>query len=445
MKKLVAFLIRVALFIALALWLADRPGKATIVWHDYTIETSAAFLGLLVLALGGIFYFLFRTWHTLRHGHVLWHSRRRIRRLEQGHDLLTRGLIAVAGGHAAEAGRLAIAARKQLGSTTATMLLQAQAAQLAHDHRAARGLFRAMAEDEESAVLGYRGLIMEARRAGDWHEVERLTVEAERLHADMPWLDQVRFEAATRQRNWLEAGSALGRLGTTRLLEAKTWHRHRAALLIAQSMQEAEQGHKDKAMQLAEQGARQAPDWMPGIIQLARMQAAGGYDRPLRRTVERGLKIALHPQLIATLRGSGKDYLDAYKVTERLCHAYHDQPAAQLALAEAALAADLWGEARRYLMTLIASEHATAAAFRLMAQLERRESGDEKAVLKWLMKAAESPGESAWICTSCGGAHVDWQPVCRSCGAFGTLEWRDVSQGALTRPLLPALSDWMES
>ncbi len=174
-KKLFGFVIRVALFVALAVWLADRPGTARIVWHDYVIETSAAVLGLGMLAVGFVFYLLFRFWHLLRHGPELWRMSRKLKKMQKGKDCLTQGLAAVAGGDAAEAGRFAVGARKLLGPSVATRLLQAQAAQLAGDHRTARELFRALSEDSSSALLGYRGLIMEARRANDWGEVDRLT------------------------------------------------------------------------------------------------------------------------------------------------------------------------------------------------------------------------------------------------------------------------------
>jgi uncharacterized membrane-anchored protein len=58
-KRLFFFLLKLAILVALALWLADRPGTAHLIWHGYVIETSAAFIGLCVLAAGFVFYFFF--------------------------------------------------------------------------------------------------------------------------------------------------------------------------------------------------------------------------------------------------------------------------------------------------------------------------------------------------------------------------------------------------
>ncbi|MBL0899670.1 MAG: hypothetical protein IBJ17_13345, partial [Reyranella sp.] len=39
-------------------------------------------------------------------------------------------------------------------------------------------------------------------------------------------------------------------------------------------------------------------------------------------------------------------------------------------------------------------------------------------------RAAAAPADRAWRCTACGAHHEAWRPVCESCGAFGTLQWR---------------------
>jgi HemY protein len=443
MKRLLGFLFRAAVFVVLAAWLADRPGTARIVWHEYVIESSAAVLGLAVIVLAFVFYLLFRLWHMLRHGPELWRLGNKLKKLQQGQDLLAQGMAAVAGGDAAEAGRLALAARKKLGTTTATLLLQAQAAQLAHDRRTARAIFRAMLEDPASAVLGYRGLIMEARRAGEWSEVERLAAEVERLKPDIPWCDLVRFEGAVRRQAWEEAGASLARLAPTRLLESDALRRNRAALLIARSQEEAKQGNAAAALELAEDAAKQAPSWLPALINLAERQAAGPYGRAARRTAERGWAIQPHPRLAAAFKSGDQDLIAHYKQLERLCRDTDNDPASRMVLAEAAVAADIWGEARRHLMYLVSQKQATQGAYRLLARLERRESGDEKAYAQWLAKAAEALPDPAWLCSTCGAAHEDWQATCRSCDAFATLEWQRPGAGHTSaRAPVSLLSDW---
>jgi HemY protein len=261
----------------------------------------------------------------------------------------------------------------------------------------------------------------------------------------MPWLQWVRFETAARRQAWGDAGEALDLLAPSRLLEPEALRRHRAALSIAMSQDKARQGNAAASLESAELAARQAPDWMPALINLARRQAVGGYARAARRTVEKGWKQQPHPQLAEALLAGGHDPMENYRQIERLCRGSESDPASRMVLAEAALDADIWGEARRHLAALVAQQQATQETYRLLAQLERRESGDERAALQWLTKAAEAAPDPAWLCSACGGAHRDWQGTCPSCGAFATLEWRKPGASRMGGPAAtPLLSGWSE-
>ncbi|HEU0118325.1 MAG TPA: heme biosynthesis HemY N-terminal domain-containing protein [Alphaproteobacteria bacterium] len=424
MRSLLGFIIRLAIFLTLAVWLADRPGTARIVWHDYVIETSAAFLGLCALASGFVFYLIFRFWHLLRHGPERWRMHRRLQKMRRGQEQLTEGLIAVAGGNAAEAGRLAVGARKLLGPTAATQLLQAQAAQLAGDRKAAKAIFQNLASNPSTAILGYRGLIMEARRDQDWAEVGALVEKLRETKPNTPWLHLIRFELLARKQEWSEAGLALTQASAAHLMEPAQTKEARAALLTAASQDAAKSGDEDKALQSAEQAVKQANHWLPAIINLAQRQMGSGHTRAAQRTVEKYWGRMPHIQLANAYCTANLDALAAYRQLERLCHANENAAVSHLALAQAALDADIWGEARRHLIALVSHGDATQGVYRMLARLERRESGDEQAALQWMTKAADAPADPVWLCDACGGPHENWQATCHHCGSFNTLEWQ---------------------
>jgi HemY protein len=138
-----------------------------------------------------------------------------------------------------------------------------------------------------------------------------------------------------------------------------------------------------------------------------------------------------HPQLAILWRSGESDPTEACRQIEKLCRDNEDAPVSRLAMAEAAFAADIWGETRRHLMTLISRGEVTQSVYRLMARLERRESGDEQAALQWMTRAADAPPDPVWLCQTCGGAHTEWQALCAHCGSFSTLHWQSpgVSRG----------------
>ena len=428
MIQLLIFAIQIAVLAAVALWLADNPGTAHIVWHDTVIETSAAFLAVCVVVVAFALHLMFRLWHFLRNGPALWRLRRKLDKMQRGQDLLTQGLVAISSGNATEAGRLAVAARKNIGNSIAAQWLQARAAQLAGDHKAAQEIFRSLATHTDASILGYRGLITEAKRAGKWDEVDRLVAEQHRLKPATPWLSLIRMESAARRRQWNEAEQALGHAVSARLLDSDAGRRTRSALRIAASRTATAHQDKDAALQAAEQAAQQAPNWLPAQINLAETLAAAGHNRTMTRTIERAWKHSPHPQLAQILRRQSANALDAYKQTERLCRLNDTAVESRLALAEAALAADIWGEARRHLTASLTDGSATQSVYKMLARLERREHGDERAATAWLMKASEAAPDPVWLCRACGGTHVEWQPTCSSCGTFDSLDWQSVGK-----------------
>jgi HemY protein len=439
MIRFFTFIVQIAVLAAVALWLADRPGTARIVWHDTVIETSAAFLALCVLMLAFAMHMLWRLWHFLRHGPALWRLRRRLGHLQLAQDQLTQGLIAIASGNATEAGRLAVASRSHSGGESpyrgiSSLWLQAQAAQMASDHRAAREIFRSLAADPEAAVLGYRGLIVEAKRMGQWNEVDRLIAELHRTKPATPWLSLIRMESAARRHNWHDAEQALSHATAAKLMENENGRRIRAALRIEGSRDAGLGNDTSGALQAAEQAARLAPDWLPAMLNLADKLARAGNRRAATRLIERVWKKTPHPELALILRSIGKDDLDAFKQVESLCRDSEAIYESQMALANAALQAAIWGEARRHLTAAAATPRATRQAYMMLAQLERKQSGDERKAAAWLTRASEAPADAVWLCRDCGGTQANWQAVCTHCGAFDSVDWLTPGKTGAPKP-----------
>ncbi|MDD3287901.1 MAG: heme biosynthesis HemY N-terminal domain-containing protein [Alphaproteobacteria bacterium] len=425
--RFIGFILRLIVLVAIVVWLTDQPGTARIVWHDYAIETSAALLALISIGFAFVLFTLFRIWKFIKDGPRFWRLRQKLRKLQKGQEQLAQGLVAIAAGDGPEAGRLSVSARKLLGTTPATRLLQAQAAQLAGDVRAAREAFLSLAADNDSAVLGYRGLIMTAMRSENWAEAEQYVEKLRRVKPETPWLNLILFELATRRQLWGDAQTALKTAMHANLLEPVRADRHLAALLMANALAAKQDGNLDKVVQLSEQALKLAPNWLPAVLLLAQHQSLTGHVRSAMRLIERNWARNPHPELATLYRGMGKEHNDpliGYKQVEKLTKENASNTVSQFALAEAAFAADLWGAARRHLLAIASRKDATQGVFRLLAKLERRETGDERATARWLMRVSEALPDPRWLCQSCGGSNATWQPTCPHCGAFNALSWQ---------------------
>jgi HemY protein len=291
------------------------------------------------------------------------------------------------------------------------------------DIASAKQVFQQLALDRSSDVLGYRGLIMLARRQKDGAEAERLIDKLYQQKPQTPWLCLMRFDVLVQQHRWNDAHVMLAQVATAQLQDAQHIRGQRAALLVASSQQAAEKGWANEALQLAERAMKQKPNWLPAIINLAQRQMDAGHKRATRRTIEKYWDKFPHPHLMMAYT-TNQNPLDAYKFIEKLSRHHADNPLSHLVMAEAAFAADLWGEARRCLIKLTSTHDATQAAYRLLAKVERRERGDETAATQWLVKAGDAHADHAWLCSQCNGHHAAWQATCQHCHNFNALDWR---------------------
>ncbi len=436
MIRLLWFVLKFTAVIALAVYLADEPGKLTLTWHGYAIETSAAVLCVGVFLLVAACLIAYRLVRLLRYGPRGMKVRRQLHNQQLGVQRLGQGFTALAAGDAAEAGKMALAARKLLGNTAMTQWLQAQAAQLAGDHNSAQTIFNQLVKEKDTAMLGYRGLIGAALRQNNHARAAALVEDLAAAKPKAPWLQVARYEVASRQGAWAQAAQALRRASNQHLLEFGDVSQREAGLMIAEARAALKAEQTPRALQAAEQAQGTAPDWLPARIELVRTLLAGGYTKPALKRIEKFWDSTPHPELGALyLQALGEDApLKQFKRIEQLCKTTPQHPASLVLLAQAALAAGLWGEASRHLQRAVELAP-TRQTYLLLAELAEKENQPPNRVREALRQAAQAPQEAAWRCQHCGHTTPQWEINCPSCGNAMSIGWFDSYATAKTVPV----------
>ena len=424
LRTLLWFVVAAAAMFA-AVWLAERPGTVTAEWHGLRLDTSVGviFIAVVVLVLLSVASWLLYRWIVGAPGALLdgWGESRRRR----GYRALTQGLAAVAAGDGAEAQKNARKAEALLSEPALTLLLSAQAAQLTGDRDGARKAFNAMLEDEQMAFLGLRGLIAQALRDGDQGQALAYAERAFKLRPQTPWVVHSLFDMQAQIGRWREAQETLDAGLRRKVVTQEKGRTLKALLLVERSRAAEHDGNDADALGLTREAFGLAPERIAVSSRLAEMQIKTGDSRRAMRTLERGWTLAPHPDLAALyLKASGEaDPLKRVGIVRKLVAQKPDDLESNLALAQAALDAGLWGEARRYL-DAAGGTNPPVRVCRLMADVEERAHSDQAKVHEWLARAATAPADKAWRCSACGAHHEAWRSVCESCGAFGTLHWR---------------------
>ncbi len=269
MRSLLIFTLKIALLATILIWLAEQPGDAHIVWHDYVIDTSAAALAFAIFLVGYGVHLIFRAWNFLMLGPALWRIRRRTHKLMDGQTFIARGMAALAAGQVLEAGRLAIAARKKIGDTPLVHVLQAQTALAAGDRDSARQSYQKLTEDDDTLDLGYRGLVTLALREGDHTALDEARAAWIQKRPQAPMVRLLNAEIAVRQGEWAEGETALRTLEKTTGFDRIRLRRWRGVMLTAQARDALKHGLPERALAHAEQAILLSPDWLPAILTLA--------------------------------------------------------------------------------------------------------------------------------------------------------------------------------
>lgn len=424
MWRVLRIVIVIAIVAVAAVWLAENPGRVTLAWHGWRIDTSVAVLVAAVLLLSVAAAVLYRGWVALRRAPGRIGDAWRLRRRQQGYQALTRGMVAVAAGDAEEAQRQVRRADVLLNEPPLTMLLSAQAAQLAGDDRAAAKFFAAMSEREETEFLGVRGLLAQAMNRGADDEARTLARRAWRLRPKSEWVAGVLFDLEVRAGRWQDARATLDDVLRRRLISAERGRRRNAVLATELARDAGAHGGDEEAMRHAREAHDLAPDLVPATVALARGLIAAGKEGRARALIERAWLLNPHPDLAETYLAASaeKEPLGRVRAVQRLVHEAPNVAESRYALSRALVDARLWGEARKVLAGF--GDDPPARACRLLAEIEEAEHGNLALSRQWLMRATVADPDPAWVCGACGETTREWYALCGKCRGFDTLSWR---------------------
>ena len=421
-------MIRVLLFLALValmafgvVWFADRPGDVAIVWQGYRIETSVMVALVAVAVVALIAVIVWSIVRTILRSPDLIAMFMSHRRGVRGYLAVSRGLIAVGAGDASAAKRASNEVERIAPGEPLALLLNAQVAQLSGDRAAAEHAFRAMAERDDTKLLGLRGLYIEAQRRKDMVAARAYAEEAATASPALGWAGQATLEFRCASGDWSAALSALDRNRRYGLIDKADYKRQRAVLLTAQALA-AEQSERDRARSLALDALKLATTLVPAAELAGRLLGDAGELRRASRIIEKAWTAHPHPDLADTyahLR-PGDSARERLARVQSLALKAPGHAESALAVARAALDAQEFAAARNAVRPLLKEPTQRVAA--LMAEIEERESGDEGRAREWMGRALRAPRDPAW--TADGYVSDRWMPVSPVSGRLDAFQWK---------------------
>ncbi len=424
MLRLISFIVTVAVVVAVAVWLADRPGSVTIEWLDHRVDTSVPILLLAIVVAVGALWLVFWLLGSITGMPTRLVLRQRALRQHRGYQALAHGLAAAAAGQGKEARKHADRAERLLADPALTAVLSAQAAQLSGDGKETQTRYTALLDRPETAALGLRGLLREALANNETATAIDFATRARRLSPADPWLAETLFGLLVHDGRPKEAEALVDDAQKKGAMTADIANRRRAVLAHVRAKHAHVAGRLRDAIEHARRAVKNDPNFSVGAATLALHHIAADEKRRAVKVLTEAWKRSPGPELMAAAHklAEKESPLAHLRTLEKITEGAADHPETHKSLGEAALAARLWGEARRHLLAA-AKARPTQSIYRLLARLEEAEFGDKAAAHAWIEKAAQASPDPGWACTACGTPAAEWVLECPSCHAIDTLAW----------------------
>ena len=421
MIRIILFLLLIALGAAGAAWVAEQTGDFVLTWGTLRMTTTfpvfvliSAVVVAAAILLWAILRGLWRTPQRIQRG-------RRERRHARGRQAITQGLLAIGHGDSSAARMHAEAARKLAAHDPLALLLHAQSAQLDGDREGAQRAFRAMAEREDTRLLGLRGLFIEAQRADDPVAAVMVAEEALKLSPSSSWASHAVLGFCCAKGDWTGALTILDNNQSAGLIDKATYRRQRGVLLTARAL-ELQNVDRDLSRESVMEAVKLAPTLVPAAVLASKYESEAHQVRRSMRLVETAWLAQPHPDLADAYAHIklGDAARQRLVRVETLAAKAPGHIEGALAIARAAIDAVEFTRARAALEPFISAP--TQRVAMLMAEIERTEHGDSGRARAWTLRAVRALHDPAW--TADGYVSDRWRPVSPVTGRLDAFQWQ---------------------
>ncbi|MEM8664119.1 MAG: heme biosynthesis HemY N-terminal domain-containing protein [Pseudomonadota bacterium] len=408
-----------------AAWLAERPGTIRYEIEGFagtlTAAEAAVLVGaaiLLALVATEVLRAIYRIPRTLKDRRERRRRRREEAREASSAEAMSRGLIALGTGDARTAADAARTVLRETPDAPLGAFLAAQSAQLQGDRSEALARFEALSARPQTALLGLRGLSLEAERAGDRDAAAAHARSALSADPAAAWAHRLLLGEETRTGDFDTALARVAEMEKRSLLGKAAVRDTRLALLTARALQRED---RSAARKDALEAHALAKDFVPAALAAARALS----DQDPRRAaaiLADTFKRNPHPELFrAALDLAGPAASERLERAKTLAALRPDHVESALGLSRAALAARDIQLARDTIEPHLGAE-ASQRVLLLMAELEAVAPSDEGRVRALLARVPTASTDPVWFAD--GTVLASWAPISPHTHKIGAVTWQ---------------------
>ena len=295
-------------------------------------------------------------------------------------------------------------------------------------------IFQELIRDKTTRSMGLFGLIKMKLAEGNTGLALKLTGRLIKLKPQNLSFNKTFFNLQLTEGDWDGALTTFKKIYKIKKIDKETYGKGESVLLFQKAKELRSAGKTLDALKVSRQALKRFAGLVPNSIFLSELELLEGQKKRAEAVLLSTWKAVPHPDIAKKFaeienNESVEARIERFK---KILNVKKTDIETKTLKAELNILSENFPEARRAISDLIETDRANAKVYTLMAAIEKGVGSSDAFVKGWLAKAVTAKRSKRWICSNCD-SQSEWEPICKKCGEFSSLEWREERYESLGR------------
>ncbi len=287
-------------------------------------------------------------------------------------------------------------------------------------------IFQELIKDKTTRSMGLFGLIKMKLSEGNTSLALKLTDRLIKLKPQNLSFNKTFFNLQLTEEDWDGALTSFKKINKIKRIDKETYSKGESILLFQKAKELRSEGKTQDALKISRQALKKFAALVPNSIFLSELELLEGQKKRAEAVLLSAWKAIPHPDIAKKFAEiENNESVDArIERFKKILNFKKTDVETKTLKAELNILSENFPEARRAISDLIETDKANAKVYTLMAAIEKGVGSSDAVVKGWLARAVTARRSKRWICSNCD-SQSEWEPVCKKCGEFSSLEWRE--------------------
>ena len=287
-------------------------------------------------------------------------------------------------------------------------------------------IFQELVRDKTTRSMGLFGLIKMKLSEGNTSLALKLTDRLIKLKPQNLSFNQTFFNLQLTEEDWDGALTTYKKINKIKKVDKEAYSKGESILLFQKAKDLRSAGKTLDALKVSRQALKRFAGLVPNSILLSELELLEGQKKKAEAVLLSSWKAIPHPDIAKKFAEIESDESVEARIErfKKILNVKKTDTETKILNAELNILSENFPEARRAISDLIETDKANAKVYTLMAAIEKGVGSSDAVVKGWLAKAVTAKRSKRWICSNCE-SQSEWEPICKKCGEFSSLEWRE--------------------